>query len=288
MPLRGNISPGKDTDENDPGLTKPLWARQEISLFGLKRLVVLCIVAAIAGKANAHEPLYGLGPETLPKYLNAVELGARLSDKATEYELSYGFGITQNWTVRLDVPAISTANEIGLGNIKLRIKYALWRKTEPGILKRLTVIVAASFPSADNNLAPDVTAITLGLANGYESRRWYNFSDIAYTSLDSGGPFKPGNQLKYNLVGGIRPVKSSYLKPDLVLLLELNGELNGKSKQNGDTVSNTEGNTLAVAPGVLFSHRNIMLKGGIQFGISNTANVNRKQTNGLISLEYHF
>lgn len=253
----------------------------------MKKLIVYFTIILLTGRVHAHEPLYGLGPETLPKYLNAFEFGAHFSDNTIEYELGYGFGITQNWTVRLDVPTISSGSEFGLGNIKFRIKYALWRKTEPGVLKRLTVIAAASFPSADKNLAPDVTTVTLGLANGYESRRWYYFSDIGYTNISSGQPLKPGNKLKYNLVGGIRPVKSGYLKPDLVLLVELNGDWSGKSKQNGDTISNTEGNTLAIAPGFLFSYRNVMLKAGIQFGISNTANVNKKQTNGLISLEYH-
>ncbi|VAV82670.1 hypothetical protein MNBD_BACTEROID02-450, partial [hydrothermal vent metagenome] len=48
------------------------------------------------------------------------------------------------------------------------------------------------------------------------------------------------------------------------------------------------GNTLAMAPGFLLSYRNIMLKGGIQFGIANTKYVNKVSSNGLLSLEYHF
>jgi outer membrane putative beta-barrel porin/alpha-amylase len=254
----------------------------------MKKIVLFFIITVLTGRVYAHEPLYGLGPETLPKHLTALEFGVHFLDNMVVYQYGAGFGITQNWTVRLDVPTISTGDEFGLGNIKFRTKYALWRKTEPGVLKRLTLVVGASFPTARNNLAPDLTTITLGLANGYESRRWYYFSDIGYTSISSSQPLVPGNKLNYNLVGGIRPVKSTYLKPDLVLLIELNGEWSSKSRQNGDPVSNTDGNTLAVAPGFLFSYRNIMLKAGIQFGISNTAYVDKKQTNGLISLEYHF
>jgi len=254
----------------------------------IKKLFVSFALVALAGRASAHEPIYGLGPETLPKYLSAFEFGFHFFNDKIQYELGYGFGITQNWTVRLDMPAIGAGNDFGWGNIKFRTKYALWRKTGPGVLQRLTLIAGASLPTANTNLAPDVRTFTLGLANGYESRRWYYFSDIGYTTVSSSQSVVPGNKFRYNLVGGIRPVKSSYLKPDLVLLVELNGEWSTKSKNNGDVVPNTEGNTLAVGPGFLFSYRNIMLKGGIQFGISNTAYVDKKQTNGLVSLEYHF
>lgn len=258
---------------------------------GLKKHIILLLtVLSLANLGYAHEPLYGLGPETLPKHLSAVELGTRFGLGDQVYELGYGFGITENWTVRLDVPGIQRGTDFGMGNAKFRIKYALWRKTQPGVLKRLTAIAVVSMPTTDRSigLAPDLTATTLGIANGYESRRWYYFSDIGYTLMRSGSIFQPGNKFSYNLVGGIRPVKSGYLKPDLVLLIELNGELSGKAHFSGTEISQSGGNTLAVAPGFLFSYRNIMLKAGMQFGVANTANVVKPEPQGLVSLEYHF
>jgi Putative MetA-pathway of phenol degradation len=237
----------------------------------------------------AHEPLYGLGPETLPKHLNAFEFGTKFRSGELEYELGYGFGITQNWTVRLDVPAIDNDNGFGLGDIKLRTKYALWRSLSPGVLKRLTAIAAVKLPTSNETLGNlNITAFTLGIANGYESRRWYYFSDIGYTFFQSREDFNPGGKLKYNLVGGIRPVKTEYLKPDLVLLIEMNGELSGKNQLMGNDIQQSGGNTLAVAPGFLFSYRNIMLKGGMQFGIANTKYETKPTTNATVSLEYHF
>lgn len=254
----------------------------------MRKTIIYFIVALLFNKAYAHEPIYGLGPETLPKYLNAIEFGVQFLDEQLQYDLGYGYGITQNWTVRMDVPAINSNGELGLGNMRLRTKYALWRQLKPGVLKRLTAAAVVSLPTAKNNLAPDVTAITLGLANGYESRRWYYFSDIGFTTISTDKSFKPGNKLKYNLVGGIRPKKSAYLKPDLVLLVELNGEWTSRSELDGSQINNTGGNTLAIAPGFLFSYRNIMLKAGVQFGLSNSNYVDKIQTNGLVSLEYHF
>ena len=254
-----------------------------------KNITIFFALLLLIDASYAHEPLYGLGPETLPKHLHAIELGTRFRAGILEYELGYGFGITRNWTVRLDVPTIDNGNAFGLGEIKLRTKYALWRGLSPGVSKRLTAIAAVRLPTADKVLAMSkVTAFTLGIANGYESRRWYYFSDIGYTYFQSGEDFSPGGKLKYNLVGGIRPVKTEYLKPDLVLLVELNGELSAKNQLMGNDIQQSGGNTFAIAPGFLLSYRNLMLKAGVQFGVANTNYVNKPTTNGLVTLEYHF
>jgi len=255
-----------------------------------RRLQILSAgIILISNLSFAHEPIYGLGPETLPKHLHAIEFGTIIKQGQLQYTLGYGFGITENLTVRLDATSNSNKSAFGVQEATIKTKIALWRKLSPGVLKRLTLIAAIKFPTTGLRSDPtDVTAYTIGLANGYESRRWYYFSDISYTYQQAKWNNQPGGSLKYNLVGGIRPVKSDYLKPDLVVLVELNGELRGKSRFNNSKLQQSGGNTLAVAPGFLFSYRNIMLKGGVQFGITNTKNINRPKTNGLVTLEYHF
>jgi Putative MetA-pathway of phenol degradation len=256
----------------------------------MKKLITLSLIVVLfMNLSYAHEPIYGLGPETLPKHMHAVELGSRFATGNIAYEIGYGFGITQNWTVRVDVPTISINNDFGVGDVRFRTKYALWRKTAPGVLKRLTAIAVIKFPTANKNFNNlNTTAFTLGIANGYESRRWYYFSDIGYTYFQSSDDLTLGEKLKYNLVGGIRPVKSGYLKPDLVLLVELNGVFSRKNQLNGNDLQRSGGNTLAVAPGFLLSYRNIMLKGGMQFGVASTKYETDPVTNGLVSFEYHF
>jgi len=255
-----------------------------------KKLQVLYIgVFLISNVSFAHEPIYGLGPETLPKHLHAIEFGTLIRQGQLEYTLGYGFGITENLTVRLDATTNNNSLAFGIKEATIKTKIALWRKLSPGVLKRLTVIAAIKFPTAGLTFNPtDVTTYTIGLANGYESRRWYYFSDIGYTYLQSKQGNQIGGKVKYNLVGGIRPIKSGYLKPDLVFLVELNGELRGKSHLNNKKINQSGGNTLAVAPGFLLSYRNIMLKGGVQFGIAHSKYINRTRTNGLVTLEYHF
>jgi hypothetical protein len=254
-----------------------------------KHSFLIFVILLISTISYAHEPIYGLGPETLPKHLNAIEFGTLVRQGQLEYTIGYGYGITQNLTVRLDATTSRNNATYGIQETTIKTKFALWRDFSPGVLKRLTLIAAIKLPTANIPSAPNnVTAYTIGLANGYESRRWYYFSDVSYTYLQAKWGTQVGGRLKYNLVGGIRPIKSDYLKPDLVVLVELNGEFIGKSRLNNVKIQSSGGNTLAVAPGFLFSYRNIMLKGGVQFNIANTKNINQPKTNGLATLEYHF
>jgi hypothetical protein len=255
----------------------------------MNKLIVIIIGIFASTNAFAHEPIYGLGPETLPKHMHAIELGVLYNLGEFEYEVGYAYGITQNWTVRVDASATNRSSSFDVRSVTLRTKYALWRKTAPGVLKRLTAIAVVKFPTR-NSIEPlaNISAATVGIANGYESRRWYYFSDIGYTYSWADPNNRLGSKMSYNLVGGIRPIKSGYLKPDLVLLVEINGELSGKTTLDSTNEVLKGGNTLAMAPGFLLSYRNIMLKGGIQFGIANTKYVNKVSSNGLLSLEYHF
>jgi hypothetical protein len=252
-----------------------------------KLIIIIGIFATTS--AFAHEPIYGLGPETLPKHLHAIELGTIFNSDEFQYQLGYAFGITQNWTLRVDASATNTKGNFDIRSVSLRTKYALWRETSLGVLKRLTAIAVVKLPTR-NSIEPlaNISAATIGIANGYESRRWYYFSDIGYTYSWADPNDRLGSKMSYNLVGGIRPIKSGYLKPDLVILVEINGELSGKTTIDSTNQELRGGNTLAIAPGFLLSYRNIMLKGGIQFGIAKTKYVNKVSSNGLLSLEYHF
>ena len=256
----------------------------------MNRLIIIVLVVFSTNNMFAHEPIYGLGPETLPKHLHAIELGTVLNLDQLEYNLGYGFGVTQNWTIRIDFSASSNnSGDFELNRTNVRTKYALWRDTAPGVLKRLTAIAVLSVPNTTNTQPfANITAATIGIANGYESRRWYYFSDIGYTHSWANPNDNIGAKLKYNLVGGIRPIQSGYLQPDLVILVELNGELSGKSTFGNTNQELNGGNTLALAPGFLLSYRNIMLKGGVQFGIAKSKRVQKINSNGLLSLEYHF
>lgn len=244
-------------------------------------------VAGSAARLYAHEPVYGLGPETLPKNLNELEFETNLARSETGYSLAWGYGITENWSILIEEPLIGSQNELNEGNIGVKTKFRIFRISAPGVMKRLTAIASVKLPTATLS-EENFTQAMLGIAKGYESRRWYYWADVAYSQMISSQTSVPGNHLDYDLAGGIRPVKSGYLKPDLVLLVQLSGQLTGKTKFSNKTLKQSGGNTLALAPSFLLSYRNLMLKGSVQFGLSHTAYAPGKETNAIIGMEYHF
>ena len=113
----------------------------------MNKVIVIIIGIFASTNAFAHEPIYGLGPETLPKHMHAIELGVMYNLGEFEYEVGYAYGITQNWTVRVDASATNLSSSFDVRSVTLRTKYALWRKTAPGVLKRLTAIAVVKFPT---------------------------------------------------------------------------------------------------------------------------------------------
>ncbi|MEE8423437.1 MAG: hypothetical protein V3S49_02750, partial [Thermodesulfobacteriota bacterium] len=112
-----------------------------------------------------------------------------------------------------------------------------------------------------------------GVASGYESRRWYAFGDLRYRLNTEANNIRKGNVLNYDLVFGVRPWLTEYEQPDLVLLVEFNGEYVWKDKGSGVTnPNNTGGNTISVSPGMLLSYRNVMFKAGVKLPISQELN----------------
>ena len=78
---------------------------------------------------------------------------------------------------------------------------------------------------------------------------------------------KRGNVLNVDAAYGIRPWKLEYNQPDTVFLVEVIGEWAGKSSFEDIPNPDSGNKIISVAPGVLFSYRNIMLKGGVKFPV---------------------
>ncbi len=114
--------------------------------------------------------------------------------------------------------------------------------------------------------------ITTGLAAGRESRRWYYFAGVraAIQLADEGRDL--GDRVLLNLAWGIRPWLTEYLAPEFVVLVEANGRTQGRTTLNGQTVDASGGQVLSLAPAVMLSYRNVMLKGGVDVPIWESLN----------------
>ena len=82
-----------------------------------------------------------------------------------------------------------------------------------------------------------------------------------FPSTDEGwrirGALDPGGHLQHRVV----------LAPDFVVLVEANGRTQGRTTLNGQPVDASGGQVLSVAPAVMLSYRNVMLKGGVDIPI---------------------
>jgi hypothetical protein len=70
----------------------------------------------------------------------------------------------------------------------------------------------------------------------------------------------------------------------------MSGEYEFASELGGSTVSDSGGNTIWLGPSLLFSYRNIMVKGGIQMPVFQDlqGNQERDDFRAVFAIEYHF
>lgn len=252
---------------------------------------------------NAHEPVFSLGPETIFKGGVGLEIeyefeeGEDDQSAALHYEILYG--LTKNITVTLSVPQNLDRNEggessSGLGDITFRGKYNFFRKDSLGAQHKITGIFGVKLPTGEDESDPPLgtgtTDVLAGLSYGYESRTWYHFVTFRYILQTERDGFNPGDRLHYDAAIGYRPWRREYLQWDFVALLEMSGKYEFSDTMNGRDLPNSSNNTIWTGVSGLFSYRNVMLKGGVQFTISQDGKGKREKNRirAIFAFEYHF
>lgn len=255
----------------------------------MNRLLKIGIYAAIllllpAKAAQAHEPIYGIGPGVLFKGGNAPHIGFGWNNQFLEPEYGWGYGITKNWTAIAEVPFLYNSGNYSFQGVSLKQKYRFYRNFKPGLSRTASAVAEVRIPSRTGG----PTVVNLGLTAGQEARRWYWFVSGSYAAKFSGADKKSGNQLNYNTTLGIRPVLTSYKQPDLVLLLEGIGKYREEAELNGKDLANTGGHQWSIAPTFMLTYRNIALRGGVEIGLASAGGLGKPKTNFRTMLEYHF
>ncbi len=253
------------------------------------------LAGLLAGPAAAHDPVFGLGPHTLFKEgveihlgLDRSEAGAR-QDTVTTLELAYG--LTSNWTVRAELPYVDRSGGVdGAGDLGVATKYRFWRRDRLGEQISGSIFGRLNLDTAGEGRGRDATDAIVGVAYGYESRKWYRWAALRYryngetsTGLDR------GDKVLVDLVGGIRFRQSGYLEPDWVWMLELNGEQTGRSRLDGATLPDSGGSEWFLSPGLMWTLRNFALKTGVQFPVWSDldGNQNASDYRARLELEWH-
>jgi hypothetical protein len=259
-----------------------------------RAVAALLLLGVFSATAAAHEPIFGLGPHTIYKGGLGVEAeleGERASGAGeTEKEIllvtELLYGVTADLSVTLAAPAVlarevetdeASASSAGLGDASLRAKYRFWRRDRPGLQDAAAAIVEVKLPTGDPDESPRLgtgsTDFLFGLAAGRESLRWYYFGDLRYRLNTEGeGDLRQGDRFFADAAVGIRPWPARYLRPDLVLLAEINAEVEGRAERRGTELPDSGGRRLFVSPGFFLTYRNWALKGGVQIPLRQDLN----------------
>lgn len=187
-----------------------------------------------------------------------------------------------------------------LGNATVSSRYRFYYQAEEGALYHVAAIGGAELPTGASAHAPDATDVFGGLAAGYEGRRWLFFGAARYRhrgTTDQG--LDRGNVFRYDFSAGIRPVKTGYYQPDLVLMAELNGQVFGDARGAGGHYAETGedhgrgaasegGHRLLGGFGAWLTYKNLALKPGIQIPIASTLEGGSFDYHTLLEFEVHF
>jgi len=268
-----------------------LFKKAPILLTGL-------LAGAYMPLVQAHDPVFGLGPHVLFK--DGVEIAPEVhSERAGDTDrsqlgLELTYGLTGDWAAGIDLGynRVSTAtdNFSGQGDTTLFSKYRFWRKDGPGVQQSMSVAAKLKVDTADSQLGSGSTDGLLGLAYGYESRQWYRWAAVRYRlNGENSDGLRRGDKILFDLVGGIRMDRSSYREPDMVWMIELNGETAQRNEFNGSPLSNTGGSEWFVSPGMMWTLRNFAVKAGVQIPLISDLNGNQQATDyrAKLTLEWH-
>ena len=256
------------------------------------------------GPAAAHEPVFGVGPETIYRGGIGVELGFDFDDLGEEgqdrilsSELIYG--LTPDLSLTLELPTLlhrrrGSRSSAGVGDVLLRGKYRFWNRNRLGSSDRAAWLFGVRFPTGAQQRRPALGSGGLDLLTGisvaHESRRWYGFGTLRTVLRTRHQGLDRGEQILFDVAGGLRPWLTEYTEPDLVVLLEFNGEWAARDRRGGRRLRDTGGWLGWLGPTALLSYRNWMLKTGVQVPLASHLGGGQEEPDlrALASLEYHF
>jgi len=251
--------------------------------------------------ASAHNPVFSPGPHVLFK--EGIEVHVSLDrdkvgqEKETELGLELTYGLTGDWAAGIELPYIKADDRAdkarGTGDGRLFTKYRFWRDDSLGVQESAAVLLNVMLDNGDDKESPPLgsgtTDTLLGFTYGYESLKWYRWTSLRYRrNGENGAGLRRGDKLLLDFAVGIRPTPPSYLRPDTVWLLELNGEQDQRAELNGAVLADTGGSEWFISPGIFWTQRNFAIKAGVQLPIASDLNGSQAESDYRAKLEFEW
>ncbi len=246
----------------------------------------------------AHDPVFGLGPHVL--YKGGVEITPHYEqseagrEQTREASLELTYGLTGDWAAGVEVPYLDIDRKLkqgsGIADINLFTKYRFWRNDGLGSQESAAVFFKLK-PDTGARAGTGSNDAIVGLAYGYESRKWYRWASVRYRLNGEGDAgLQRGDLWRIDIAGGVRLQPSAYLEADTVWLLELNGELGQRAELNGFNLPDSGGMEWFLSPGIFWTYRNFAVKAGAQIPLINDLNGAQRGSDyrAKLALEWHF
>jgi hypothetical protein len=236
-----------------------------------------------------HNPVFGLGPQTIWSGGFGVEVEGELTRRAGALEeedlalhATLLYGVTEDVNVALALPLIQRRSRQGLvpgigqvdrdatgiGDAVIRAKWRFFHRFSGPTQYHAAFIGGVKVPLANQSSDPPLGSGSIDFLGGAtvsrDGLRYYLWaSGLARVNGEAFGK-KRGNEYRYDLAAGVRPWIPTYTGLDLLLLVELNGVTAARQVVDGVEQAATGGTVLAVSPGFWLTRRNWALKGAVK------------------------
>ncbi len=178
--------------------------------------------------------------------------------------------LMQNTDGTLDLETAGAGRASGLGDVALMGRYTFLKKEGPDATTVMGGVAGVKFATGDTDArtrngefldshlqaGTGSTDYLLGLSYSRSLQRFSLSANLLGTITTEGkfGDIKHqfGNALNYDMTGKYRiaPEAFSPTKPQVFVALGVNGEVRGREKVDGATMSDSGGNTVYLSPGV--------------------------------------
>ncbi|MFV1988681.1 MAG: hypothetical protein ACC682_15510, partial [Gemmatimonadota bacterium] len=249
-----------------------------------------------SGGALFHNPVFGLGPQTIWKGGFGFELegeltrgrgqltrgGGQLDQERMALHAEFTYGVTADVSLTLAVPVLVRRTESGIapgggqierdatgvGDAVLRAKWRIFHKFNGPTQYHAALIGGVKLPVASSGSSPSLgsgsTDYIGGATISRDGLRYYLWTSALVKVNGEAFSRRRGNEFRYDAAIGVRPWIPKYTGVDPLLLLEFNGVTVAQNVLDDTRQAETGGTILALSPGFWLTRRNIALKGGVK------------------------
>ena len=244
------------------------------------------------GPVLRHNPIFGLGPQTIWKGGIGVGLeveGTRAAsateakDQALHAELLYGvtqdltltlaLPLTQRKSVRGLVPGVGQVDRdaTGIGDAVIRAKWRIFHRFSGSTQYHAAFVGGLKVPLANTSSDPPLSSGSTDFLGGFtisrDGLRSYLWTSALVRANGEAFGVKRGNEYRYDAAVGLRPWIPKYTGVDALFVVEFNGVTAARTVAGAVPQPLTGGTVLAVSPGFWLTLRNWALLGGVKLPV---------------------